>query len=53
MGKKLMAGKTAKSKGKKLSHGNSHVTPEDVVWDDTKRKWILVEKKQDYYDGKN
>jgi len=45
MGKRLMSGKTPKSKGKKMSHGNSHANPEDVKWDEINRKWIWVGKR--------
>ena len=42
VGKKLMPGKNPKSKGKKMSHGNSHANPEDVRFDETRRKWIWI-----------
>tara|TARA_Y200000002_G_scaffold53078_1_gene38618 strand:+ start:261 stop:395 length:135 start_codon:yes stop_codon:yes gene_type:complete len=44
MAKKLMAGKTAKTKGKKYSHGNSHVSPQEVQWDSLKEKWVINDK---------
>ena len=46
-----MAGKTPKSKGKKMSHGNSHASSEDVKWDESNRKWIWVGKRQENYGG--
>jgi hypothetical protein len=45
MGKKLMAGKNPKSKGKKVSHGNSHASSEDVKWDEINREWIFIGKR--------
>ena len=45
MGKKLMSGKNPKSKGKKMSHGNSHATSEQVMWDEINREWIVIEKR--------
>ena len=45
MGKKLMRGKNIKSIGKKMSHGNSHATSKQVMWDESKREWILLGKK--------
>jgi hypothetical protein len=44
MAKQLMAGKTAKSKGKKLSHGNSHVSAQEVRWDTLKEKSVINDK---------
>ena len=38
MGKKLMSGKNPKSRGKKMSHGNSHVSPDEVEWNRHTRK---------------
>ena len=45
MGKKLMVGKNPKSKGKKMNHGNSHATLEQVMWDESKRRWIVIGKR--------
>tara|TARA_B100000405_G_C16688271_1_gene411924 strand:+ start:500 stop:634 length:135 start_codon:yes stop_codon:yes gene_type:complete len=44
MAKKLMPGKTNNSRGKKYSHGNSHVSSEDVRWDKVKQKWVINDK---------
>ncbi len=46
MGKRLMSGKDAKSKGKKFSHGSNRGEPGVVKWDEEKHKWIYVGKKQ-------
>ena len=45
MGKRLMSGKDAKSKGKKFSHGSNRGDPGVVKWDEEKHKWIYVGKK--------
>ena len=45
MGKRLMSGKTPKSKGKKMSHGNAHASSEDVKWDDINREWVFIGKR--------
>ncbi len=29
-----------------MSHGNSHANPEDVRFDETKRKWIWIGDKK-------
>ena len=29
-----------------MSHGNSHANPEDVMFDETKRKWIWIGDKK-------
>ncbi len=39
MGKKLMKGKTVRSKGKKMSHGNSHASPDEVYWNAKEKRW--------------
>jgi len=44
MAKTLMRGKTNKSKGKKMSHGNSHVSSDEVRWDKVNRKWVINDK---------
>ena len=44
MAKKLMTGKTAKSRGKKYSHGNSHVSADEVSWNKSKQKWVINDK---------
>ena len=44
MGKKLMSGKNPKSRGKKMSHGNSHVSPDEVEWNRHTRKWQVRKK---------
>ena len=45
MGKRLMSGKDAKSKGKKFSHGSNRGEPGVVKWDEEKHKWIYLGKK--------
>ena len=46
MGKRLMSGKDAKSKGKKFSHDcENRGEPGVVKWDEEKHKWIYVGKK--------
>ena len=44
MAKKLMPNKTVNSRGKKYSHGNSHVSPEEVTGDKQKQKWVINDK---------
>ena len=44
MAKKLILGKTDNSKGKKYSHGNSHVSKDQVCWDKLKQKWVINDK---------
>ena len=41
MGKRLIKGKNPKSKGKKVSHGNSHASDEEVRWDENNNRWTL------------
>ena len=41
MGKRLIKGKNPKSKGKKVSHGNSHASSEEVRWDENNNRWTL------------
>mgnify|MGYP001353178501 CR=1 FL=1 len=38
------AGKNPKSKGKKMSHGNSHISPDEVEWNRHTRKWQVRKK---------
>ncbi len=44
MAKKLMPNKTVNSRGKKYSHGNSHVSEDEVKWDIQKQKWVINDK---------
>ena len=44
MAKKLMSGKDPKTKGKKVSHGNSHAGADEVRWDETAHKWVTRNK---------
>lgn len=39
-----MSGKNPKSKGKKMSHGNSHISPDEVEWNRHTRKWQVRKK---------
>ena len=40
-----MPGKNPKSKGKKMSHGNSHASSEDAKWDEINREWVFIGKR--------
>jgi len=44
MAKKLMPGKNQRDKGKKVSHGNSHASADEVRWDSKKHKWVINNK---------
>ena len=39
-----MAGKILNQKVKKVSHGNSHASSEDVKWDEINREWVFYRK---------